>query len=110
MPNEYECIDVGVLLGEPNTADPNEIGGVTHLLDDGRLSDRRRVWVIYCVHQIREPGEQLPPSQIIKPEKNYFEPTADLSTGTLRAILFGAQPDGCLGFLDCKVTDVSGTF
>jgi hypothetical protein len=109
IPTEYECVDVGVLLGEPTTAYPKEIGGVTHLLDDGHLSDGRRVWVIYCVQGIREPGEQLPPSKTIKPEKSYFEPNADLSTGTLRAILFGAQPDGSLGFMDCKVTDVRGT-
>jgi hypothetical protein len=28
-PSEHECVDVGVLLGEPTSAYPKEIGGVT---------------------------------------------------------------------------------
>jgi hypothetical protein len=108
FPYRHECVDVGVLLGEPTTAYPKELGEATHLLDEGYLSNGRRVWVIYCVQRIREPGEQLPPSKPIKPTKSYLDPHADLNTDTLRAILFGVQPNGSLGFLDCKVTAVKG--
>jgi hypothetical protein len=107
IPTELEAVDVGVLLGSPTVGTPKEIGGQTHLLADGQLSDGRRVWVIYCLRQIRQPGEPLPPSKLITPKKGYFDPSADLNTNTLRAVLFGAQEDGCLGFLDCKVTNLS---
>lgn len=105
MPREHECVDVGVLLGELGSLCPKEIGGVTHLLDDGRLADGRRVWIIYCVLPIREPGEPLPPSTPITPKKSYLDPDAKLSSNT-RAILFGVQPDGSLGFMDCRVDAV----
>jgi hypothetical protein len=104
IPSEHECVDVGVLLGEPTTADPKEIDGETRLLDEGCLSDGRRVWIIYSVLRLREPGEPLPPSNLITPEKGYLRSGADLNSDTLRAVLFGVQPDGSLGFLDCKVT------
>ena len=104
MPTEYECVDIGVLLGEPATANPKEIDGVTtHLLDEGSLCGGRRVWIIYCVQRIREPGEQFSSSKLITPEKSYCDPNADLSTGTLRAIVYGAQPDGSLGFRIAKL-------
>jgi len=54
MPAAHECVDVGVLLGEPGSLDPKEIGGMTHLLDEGRLADGRRVWIIYCVYRLSE--------------------------------------------------------
>jgi hypothetical protein len=106
MPAEHECVDVGVLLGEPASLYPKEIGGETHLLDEGRLSDGRRVWIIYCVYPIREPREPLPPSTPITPEKSYLDPDARLSSNA-RAILFGAQQDGSLGFMDCRVDAVN---
>ena len=53
MPAEHECVDVGVLLGEPGSLYPKEIGGVTHLLDEGRLADGRRVWIIYLCISIK---------------------------------------------------------
>jgi hypothetical protein len=106
MPAEHECVDVGVLLGEPASLYPKEIGGETHLLDEGRLSDGRRVWIIYCVYPIREPREPLPPSTPITPEKSYLDPDARLSSNA-RAILFGAQQDGSLGFIDCRVDAVN---
>jgi hypothetical protein len=104
MPSEHECVEVGVLLGEPTKTYPKEINGATYLLDEGYLCDGRRVWIICCVKSIREPGVQLPASKLIKPAKSYFAPDADLKSDTLRAMLFGAQPDGSLGFMDCKAT------
>jgi hypothetical protein len=106
LPAKHECVDVGVLLGEPASLYPKEICGVSHLLDEGRLSDGRRVWIIYCVIPIREPGEPLPPSTQITPKKSYLDPDANLSSDT-RAILFGVQDDGSLGFMDCRVDPVN---
>ncbi len=105
MPDEHECVDVGVLLGEPASLYPKEIGGATHLLDEGRLADGRRVWIIYRVYPIREPGEPLPPSTPITPVKSYLDHNAEL-TSNARAILFGDQPDGSLAFIDCRVDPV----
>ncbi len=105
MPDEHECVDVGVLLGEPGSLYPKEIGGATHLLDEGSLADGRRVWIIYCVYQLREHGEQLPPSSQITTQKSYLDPNAKLTSNT-RAILYGVQPDGSLAFIDCRVDAV----
>jgi hypothetical protein len=107
MPAKHECVDIGVLLGEPSSVYPKEINGVTHLLDEGHLSDGRRVWIIYCVQPISKPGEPLPPSTPITPKKSCLDPSAELNSRTLRAILFGVQQDGSLAFIDCRVDAIT---
>jgi hypothetical protein len=107
IPREHECVDVGVLLGEPTATRPKEIGGATHLLDEGHLSDGRRVWIIYTTLQLREAGEPLPPSTLLTPAKNYLDPSVDFNRDKLRAIMYGPQSDGSLGFMDCNVTPVT---
>jgi hypothetical protein len=62
------------------------------------------VWVIYTTLQLREPGEPVPPSTLITPAKNYLDPSVDFNRDTLRAIQYGVQPNGSLGFMDCGVT------
>jgi hypothetical protein len=101
MPRAHECIDIGVLLGEPGSSFPKEINGGTRILDRGHLSDGSPVWIIYAVYQIMNPGEPLPPPTRITPKKSYFDTNAEI-TGNTRAILFGEQPDGSLGFMDCR--------
>ena len=106
LPREHECVEVGVLLGQPGSSFPKEINGGTHLLDEGYLSDGSPVWIIYTVLQIMKPGEPPPPSSRITPKKSYLDPNAEITSNT-RAILFWVQPDGSLGFMDCRVDVVA---
>ena len=69
LPREHECVEVGVLLGQPGSSFPKEINGGTHLLDEGYLSDGSPVWIIYTVLQIMKPGEPPPPSSRITPKR-----------------------------------------
>jgi hypothetical protein len=89
--------------GKPVGGIQKKIGGVTRL-DEGYLSDGRRVWIIYCVLQNGEPGGALSPSTLIKPAKNYLDPNADLDSNMLWAILYGVQPNGSLGRINCSLT------
>jgi hypothetical protein len=51
VPSKDEYVEVCVILGPkgPTSGYPRERDGQTNLLDEGRLSDDRRVWVVYVV-------------------------------------------------------------
>jgi hypothetical protein len=88
-----------------------ERDGETYLLSEGRLSDDRRVWVVYIVKSYKQSEKTTSPTESspITPESSYFDPDADLSGARLRAVAFGAQNDGSLLFLDMKATIRSST-
>jgi hypothetical protein len=105
VPTEQEYVEVAVLLGPtaPTKGYPRESQRETHLLSEGRLSDGRRVWVVYCTKPIETNNERSPQQQLITPAKHYVDPTADFSKASaLRATAFGPQSDGSLAFLDMR--------
>jgi hypothetical protein len=102
VPSEREYLEVFVVLGPkgPTEGYPRYNQTETHLLAEGRLSDGRRVWVVYCISPMPKIDEK--PQQILSP-KVYMEEAVDLSAASnLRAALFGAQEDGSLLFLDMR--------
>jgi hypothetical protein len=105
MPSRDEVMEVYVILGPkgPTQDHPRERNQRTYLLSEGRLSDDRRVWIVYIVRP-KEENEKITSS--IKPalKSSYLDPDTDLNGARLRAIAFGAQDDGSLAFFDLKAT------
>jgi hypothetical protein len=102
VPSEHEYLEVVVLIGPkgPTTGYPRDSQSETHLLSEGRLSDDRRVWVVYNICPMPKMDEG--PPQVLSP-KGYIDETVDLSAASnLRAALFGAQEDGSLLFVDMR--------
>jgi hypothetical protein len=109
IPSTDEYVEVDVILGPtgPTQGYPRERDGETYLLSEGRLlSDDRRVWVLYIVRPYKESERITSPTthNAIPSESSFIDPDADLNSARLRAIAFGAQPDGSLAFLDLKAT------
>jgi hypothetical protein len=113
IPSRDEYVEVYVILGPtgPTQDYPRKRNGKTYLLSEGRLSDDRRVWVVYIVKSYKQSEKTTSPTEPspITPESSYFDPDADLSGARLRAVAFGAQNDGSLLFLDMKATIRSST-
>ena len=76
----------------------------TQLLSEGRLSDARRVWVVYYTTPIEKNDERLPQQQSLIAAKHYIDTTVDFSKVSMRAALFGPQSDGHLAFWDMRAT------
>lgn len=109
LPTEKEAVEVAVLLGPAtSTIDyPRYADATTHLLNEGRLSDGWRVWVVYYTTPMG-PSEQ---HHILSGGKFYGDvPTTDFSNVSLRAAVYGPQSDGSLVFRDMsiKVTPKTG--
>ena len=107
MLSKDESLEVAVLLGPqvPTEGYPRDSERATFLLKKGRLSDGRRVWIVYVVRRSK-PGEvaaSSEPDQIV-PKSSYVDPDADLSSGRMRAVAFGAQSDGSLTLFDFRAT------
>ena len=58
--------------------------------------------------EIAAPTEPTEPTPI-ELKSSYVDPNADLNSGKMRAMAFGAQGDGSLGFFDFKATITSKT-
>jgi hypothetical protein len=95
-----------VLLGPagPTVNYPRDKDIPTYLLSEGRLSDGRRVWVVYCTRQNETNNASPPQQQTVVPTKQYLDPSVDFSSVPMRAALFGTQPDGSLTFWDKRAT------
>jgi hypothetical protein len=108
IPSKDEYVEVSVILGPtgPTRDYPRERDGETYLLSEGRLSDDRRVWVVYIVRPYKQNEKTPSPTEpsTIALESSYFDPDADLNRAGLRGVAFGAQDDGTLLFLDLKAT------
>jgi hypothetical protein len=108
LPARDEYVEVFVILGPmgPTPDYPRERDGETYLLGEGRLFDDRRVWVVYIVRSYKQNEKTTSPTEPnpIALENSYFDPNADITDARLRGVLFGAQDDGTLLFLDRKVT------
>jgi len=106
-PSRQEYLEVGVILGPtgPTSGYLRERDGETYLVGEGRMSDDRRVWIVYFVRPNKK-NEKVTSIQSgpIVPKSSFIDPNADLSCAKLRAITFGAQTDGSLAFLDLKGT------
>jgi len=107
MPSKNESVEVAVLLGSqgPTKGYPRDSERATFLLKEGRLSDGRRVWIVYVIRQSM-PGEIAGSSEPVEivPKSSYVDPDADLNSGRMRAVAFGAQSDGSLTLLDFRAT------
>jgi hypothetical protein len=100
-------VEVAVLLGPtaPTDGYPRDKDAPTQLLSEGRLSDGRRVWVVYCTRPIATDNNEPPPQQqTLIAAKHYVDTTVDLSNISMRAALFGEQSDGSLAFWDVSAT------
>jgi hypothetical protein len=107
IPGPHEYLGVVVILGPagPTSGYPRERDGGTSLLDEGRLSDGRRVWVVYVVRTVQKndsitsahPGP-------ITPQSSFIDPNADLSAARLRAVGFETPADGSLILHDLRAT------
>lgn len=102
VPTEQECVEVAVLLGPaiPTDGYPRYSESLTHLLSEGRLSDGRRVWVVYYTTLLATNNERPPQQHLLIPAKHYVDSTVDFSKVSMRAALFGPQSDGHLAFWD----------
>ena len=102
IPSTDEYVEVYVILGPagPTPDYPHDRDGETQLLSEDRLSDDRRVWIVYIVRPYKqnEKTTSHPEPNPIALESSYFDPDADLNGARLRAIAFDAQPDGVLHF------------
>jgi hypothetical protein len=102
VPTEQESVEVAVLLGPigPNDGYPCYNETPTRLLSEGRLSDGRRVWVVYYTRPIGT--KDVPPlqQQSFVATNHYVDTTVDFSKASMRAALFGPQDDGYLAFWD----------
>jgi hypothetical protein len=107
MPSKDEYVHVCVILGPtgPTPQDyPRERSGETYLLSEGRLSDDRRVWIVYVKKEYEKSTFAVDPIRIV-PESAHVDPDADFKSARgLRGMTFGAQEDGSLLFLDMKAT------
>ncbi len=104
MPSRDEQVEVAVILGPtgPTQEYPRERDLETHLIGEGRLSDGRRVWIVYVVRRIEH--TIAPPGPPLIPSKSYGDPSALSKATSLRALAFGGQGDGSLAFWDFKAT------
>lgn len=113
VPTEQEIVEVAVLLGPPGPTSgyPCEKDVPTRLLSEGRLSDGRRVWVVYCTKLI-EVGNNAPPTQPqrLTAVRHYVDPTVDFSKVSMRGALHGEQPDGSLAFWDVSAKYTPNAF
>lgn len=107
IPSKDESVEVTVLLGPqgPTQGYPRDSESPTFLLNEGRLSDGRRVWIVYVVRRSKpdEIAASSEPGQVV-PKSSYVDPNADLSSGRMRAVAFGAQCDGSLTLFDFRAT------
>jgi hypothetical protein len=107
MPSQDEELEVCVILGPkgPTSGYPRDRDGETYLLDEGRLSDDRRVWVVYVVRPNKKNENASQPIRV-EPQSPFsiVDPNADVPSAGLRAFTFGAQADGSLSFWDLKAT------
>jgi hypothetical protein len=110
IPTEQEYVEVAVLLGPsvPTDGYPHDRDAPTNLISEGRLSDGRRVWVVWCTRKIKTNNDGTQQQQTIIPEKNYMDTTVDFSSIPMRAAVFGPQGDGSLLFLDMHVEYTPG--
>jgi hypothetical protein len=106
IPGKNEYVEVAVILGPKGPTDHivlRERDGESHPLSEGRFSDGRRVWVVYCVRAMKQdysnPVQAAPPM----PGKSFLNSKADLTHGRHRAVVVGAQDDGSLALWDMKV-------
>jgi hypothetical protein len=107
MPSRDKYVEVLAILGPtgPTRGYPRMRNGETHLLSEGRLSDDRRVWVVYVIEPNKE-NEKITSIEHspFAPENSFIDPDADLNSARLRAIGPSAEADGSLAFLDLKAT------
>jgi hypothetical protein len=106
MPSRHEHVEVCVILGPAETSRyPRHRDEETYLVGEGRMSDDRRVWVVYVVRPNKKNEEVTSIKRgPIVPKSSFIDPNADLSGARLRAISFDAHPDGSLEFVDLKIT------
>lgn len=104
IPTEQEYVEVAVLLGPAaeTVGYPREKDTPTHLLSEGRLSNGRRVWIVYCMKLIALEKNKPPQQHSLDTAKSYMDPTVDLSNTPMRGALIGRpEPDdGSLLFWD----------
>jgi len=86
MPSRNEQVEVTVILGPtgPTQGYPHERDGETYLLSEGRLSDDRRVWVVYIARPIEHGEITSPTGRTPIESKSHIDPDADLSNARLR--------------------------
>jgi hypothetical protein len=103
VPAENSYVEVAVILGPkgPTTGFPREKDVDTRLLSEGRLSDDRRIWVVYVTKPI-EPANEGMFREVRANVKAYVDPQADVERPDLRAIGAGKQSDGSLTLWDLK--------
>jgi hypothetical protein len=100
IPSKMQQVQVAVIIGPVGDTKnyPREENTATHLLAGGRLSNGRRVWVVYLMMALDGPTASNPP---VIHGKGYA--SANLpATGDFRAAGAGIQPDGSLGFFDLR--------
>jgi hypothetical protein len=107
IPGKREQLQVAVIIGPagPTKGYPREESIPTHLLAEGRLSNGRRVSVVYLTFPLVSPGATNPPA-VPPGGKGYASGTLP-EAGELRAACAGLQPDGSLGFFDLRA-DLQG--
>jgi hypothetical protein len=82
VPTEQESVEVAVLLGPigPTDGYPCYKDTPTHLLSEGRLSDGRRVWVVYWTTLVETNKNEPPQQHSLSAAKHYIDPTVDFPT------------------------------
>jgi hypothetical protein len=104
IPTKRESLEVAVLLGSSTMAIdyPRYGDASTHLLNEGRLSNGERVWVVYYTTPLNSDGGAQ--KHLGTPDKFYLDPTLDLAkVSSMRAAVYGVQDDGHLAFFDMSV-------
>jgi hypothetical protein len=105
-PTGGQCLVFAVIIGPamPTSGYPRMQNFDTHLVTEGRLSDGRRVWVVYCYTL---PGEitfpQQPSNLNLRAPGSVEEIRSAARRGELRAFAVSKQGDGSLGFWDVRV-------
>jgi hypothetical protein len=98
-----ECLVVAVVLGPtvPTSRYPRMDNSETCLLAEGRLSDGRRVWIVYAY----APAGTIafPTSPNVAPAVHINREALAASQDGLRAFCVTSQQDGSLGFWDMRV-------
>jgi len=100
IPSRLEQVEVAVIVGPPSNKDyyPRDKDLPTHLLAEGRLSDGRRVWVVYVTKPLHE-GDAGGRVYQASDGKGYAASLIP-EDASLRAAAVGPQADGSLGFWD----------
>jgi hypothetical protein len=110
VPAPHQQLEVVVMLGpKVETVGFPRAGGLeTHLVEEGRLPDGRRVWLLYVRKDLGTSTDEKPKQMVDVPKgKGFLSPSVHGMKEELRSTLVGVQHDGSLAFWDVRA-DLDG--